>query len=196
MAVQPDEAASDSEDEEEGSRQAAADMETTLVKPEEEEEEEEGMANGRQPYWTTKAQKSAFVEVIRCQAEHRVELSSEAADPAKESTKLRRYLAGQPIIKADISEYIKLAELALVMTPGSVEEERMVSAMAYLNDDTRNRLHLNVCARVSSSNQQIERAVNKWLNDVAVRGRYRLRLGLLLYLTFMLCAMGPNRVAL
>ncbi|KAJ9528123.1 hypothetical protein QJQ45_005756 [Haematococcus lacustris] len=77
---------------------------------------------------------------MRYQAEHRVELSSAAADPAKETTKLWRYLAGQPITKADISEYIKQAELALVMTPGSVEEERMSSAMAYLKDDTRNRL--------------------------------------------------------
>ncbi|KAJ9513919.1 hypothetical protein QJQ45_021003 [Haematococcus lacustris] len=102
------------------------------------------------------AQQSAFVEVMRCQAEHRVELSSAAANPAKETTKLWRYLAGQPITKADILEYIKLAELALVMTPGLVEEERMFSAMAYLKDDTRNRLqecHLNVCARVFSSNQ-------------------------------------------
>ncbi|KAJ9531809.1 hypothetical protein QJQ45_021962 [Haematococcus lacustris] len=93
------------------------------------------------------AQQSAFVEVMRCQAEHRVQLSSAAANPAKETTKLWRYLAGQPITKADILEYIKLAELALVMTPGSVEEERMFSAMAYLKDDTRNRLqecHLNV----------------------------------------------------
>ncbi|KAJ9531904.1 hypothetical protein QJQ45_022057 [Haematococcus lacustris] len=86
------------------------------------------------------AQQSAFVKVMRCQAEHRVQLSSSAANPAKETTKLWRYLAGQPITKADILEYIKLAELALVMTPGSVEEERMFSAMAYLKDDTRNRL--------------------------------------------------------
>ncbi|KAJ9523894.1 hypothetical protein QJQ45_020081 [Haematococcus lacustris] len=152
MAVQSDEADSDSEDEEEGSRQAAADMETTLVEPEEEEEEEEGSKLGS--------------ELLR------VELSSEAADPAKETTKLWRYLAGQPITKADISEYIKLAELALVMTTGSVEEERMFSAMAYLKDDTRNRLqecHLNVCARVFSSNQfdldmfPVERAINKCL---------------------------------
>ncbi|KAJ9511070.1 hypothetical protein QJQ45_002840 [Haematococcus lacustris] len=73
------------------------------------------------------------VEVMCSQAEHRVVLSSAAADPAKQ-TKLWRYLAGQPIIKADISEYIKLAELALVMTPGSVEEERMSSAMAFPKD--------------------------------------------------------------
>ncbi|KAJ9521919.1 hypothetical protein QJQ45_024787 [Haematococcus lacustris] len=129
------------------------------------------------------AQQSAFVEVMRCQAEHRVELSSAAANPAKETTKLWRYLAGQPITKADILEYIKLAELALVMTPGLVEEERMFSAMAYLNDDTRNRLqecHLNVCARVFSSNQfdldtfPDERAISKWLDNAAERGRYRL----------------------
>ncbi|KAJ9533336.1 hypothetical protein QJQ45_026444 [Haematococcus lacustris] len=102
---------------------------------------------------------------------------------AIETTKLWRYLAGQPITKADILEYIKLAELALVMTPGSVEEERMFSAMAYLKDDTRNRLqecHLNVCARVFSSNQFTldtfpdERAISKWLDNAAVRGRYRL----------------------
>ncbi|KAJ9506604.1 hypothetical protein QJQ45_004265 [Haematococcus lacustris] len=40
------------------------------------------------------AQQLAFVEVMRCQAEHRVELSSTAANPAKETTKLWRYLAG------------------------------------------------------------------------------------------------------
>ncbi|KAJ9526480.1 hypothetical protein QJQ45_009964 [Haematococcus lacustris] len=109
--------------------------------------------------------------------------SSAAGNPAKETTKLWRYLAGQPITKADILEYIKLAELALVMTPGSVQEERMFSAMAYLKDDTRNRLqecHLNVCARVFSSNQfdldtfPDERAISKWLDNAAVRGRYRL----------------------
>ncbi|KAJ9516060.1 hypothetical protein QJQ45_024487 [Haematococcus lacustris] len=102
------------------------------------------------------AQQSAFVEVMRSLAEYRVELSSAAVNPAEQTTKLWRYLAGQPITKADISEYFKLAELALVMTPGSVEEERMFSAMAYLKECTRNRLqecHLNVCTRVFSSKQ-------------------------------------------
>ncbi|KAJ9512013.1 hypothetical protein QJQ45_004419 [Haematococcus lacustris] len=94
------------------------------------------------------AQQPAFVEVMRCQAEHRVQLGSTAANPAEETTKLWRYLGGQPITKADISKYIKLAELALVMTPGSVEEKCMFSTMAYLKDDTRNRLqkcHLRPC---------------------------------------------------
>ncbi|KAJ9530540.1 hypothetical protein QJQ45_012523 [Haematococcus lacustris] len=201
MTVQSDEADSDSEDEEEvGSRQAAADMETTFG--EKEEEEEEGSELGSEPVqlyaippkgrWAalvpaacrqcqagagSNSRCCAFVEVMRCQAEHRVELSSAAANPAKETTKLWRYLAGQPITKADILEYIKLAELALVMTPGLVEEERMFSAMAYLKDDTRNRLqecHLNVCARVFSSNKfdldtfPDERAISKWLHNAAV----------------------------
>ncbi|KAJ9513216.1 hypothetical protein QJQ45_029520 [Haematococcus lacustris] len=118
------------------------------------------------------SQQSTFVDVMRSQAEHRanIELSSSASSPAEQTTKLWRYLDGQPITKADISEYIKLAELALVMTPGSVEEERMFSAMAYLKDDTRNRLqecHLNVCARVFSSKHfeldtfPFERAISK-----------------------------------
>ncbi|KAJ9510390.1 hypothetical protein QJQ45_015858 [Haematococcus lacustris] len=123
---------------------------------------------------------------------------SAAANPAKETTKLWRYLAGQPITKADILEYI--------MTPGLVEEERMFSAMAYLKDDTRNRLqecHLNVCARVFSSNQfdldtfPDERAISKWLDNAAVRvGATAFDWAYCFNLTFLLCAMGPNRVAL
>ncbi|KAJ9524380.1 hypothetical protein QJQ45_008584 [Haematococcus lacustris] len=102
------------------------------------------------------AQQPRYVKIMRSQAEHRVELSSTAANTAEQTTKLWRYLAGQLIAKADISENIKLTECALVMTPGSVEEERMFSAMAYLKDDIRNRLqecHLNVCTRVFSSDQ-------------------------------------------
>ncbi|KAJ9505222.1 hypothetical protein QJQ45_030179 [Haematococcus lacustris] len=145
--VQSDEADSDSEDEEVvGSRQAAADMETTFG---ENEEEEEGSELGSEPVQLYAWTRPSLTANWRQPSEHRVELSSSAANPAKETTKLWRYLAGQPITKADILEYIKLAELALVMTPGSVEEERMFSAMAYLKDDTRNRLqecHLNVLA--------------------------------------------------
>ncbi|KAJ9506538.1 hypothetical protein QJQ45_019596, partial [Haematococcus lacustris] len=47
-----------------------------------------------------------------------------------------------------------------VMTPGSVEEERMFSAMAYLKDDTRNRLqecHLNFYDRDVSAALNIRR---------------------------------------
>ncbi|KAJ9511460.1 hypothetical protein QJQ45_029877, partial [Haematococcus lacustris] len=84
------------------------------------------MANGCQPCWTS----TSYLPNNQVCGE----LSSEAADPAKQTTMFWHYLAGQPITKADISEYIKLAELAPVMAPGSVEEERMSSAMAYLKD--------------------------------------------------------------
>ncbi|KAJ9519339.1 hypothetical protein QJQ45_023146 [Haematococcus lacustris] len=184
MTVQSDEADSDSEDEEEvGSRQAAADMETTFG---ENEEEEKGTELGSEPVQLyaipPKGRRAALVPAAcrQCQAGAGSNSRCCAANPAMETTKLWRYLAGQPITKADILEYIKLA---LVMTPGSVEEERMFSAMAYLKDDTRNRLqecHLNVCAHVFSSNQfdldtfPDERAISKWLDNAAVRGRYRL----------------------
>ncbi|KAJ9523852.1 hypothetical protein QJQ45_020049, partial [Haematococcus lacustris] len=207
MTVQSDEADSDSEDEEEvGSRQAAADMETKFVPACDFQqhvdsakqelaatadavvrdlhsrflppEHAKGLAVVYAHYWDKQPSDEDFLERLAI-----VKARSAAANPAKETTKLCRYLAGQPITKADILEYIELAELALVMTPGSVEEERMFSAMAYLKDDTRNRLqecHLNVCARVFSSNKfdldifPDERAISKWLDNAAVRGRYRL----------------------
>ncbi|KAJ9533171.1 hypothetical protein QJQ45_018274 [Haematococcus lacustris] len=136
------------------------------------------------------AQHLAFVGVMCCQAEHRVELSSAATNPAEETTKLWRYLDGQPITKADISECIRLAELALVMTPSSVEEERMFSAMAYFKDDTRNRLqecHLNVCARVFT-------ILCGWMTLLCV-GATAFDLAYCL-LDFFMCDMGPTRVAL
>ncbi|KAJ9528228.1 hypothetical protein QJQ45_014207, partial [Haematococcus lacustris] len=58
-------------------------------------------------------------------------------------SQLWQSLSKQPI---SALEYDRLAELAMVMVRGSVVEERMCSAMAYLKDDTRNRLneeHLN-----------------------------------------------------
>ncbi|KAJ9529241.1 hypothetical protein QJQ45_007931 [Haematococcus lacustris] len=136
-------------------------------------EHAKGLAVVYAHYWDKQPSDEDFLEPF-----------SAAANPAKETTKLWRYLAGQPITKADILEYIKLAELALVMTPGLVEEERMFSAMAYLKDDTRNRLqecHLDVCARVLSSNQldldtfPDERAISKWLDNAAVRAQVSVR---------------------
>ena len=44
---------------------------------------------------------------------------------------------------------MKLAELVLVMVSGSVEDERMFSALKYLKSPQRNKLkemHINVCA--------------------------------------------------
>ena len=45
---------------------------------------------------------------------------------------------------------MKVAELVMVMVPGSVEDERMFSTFKYIRDRQRNRLHaqhLRSCAR-------------------------------------------------
>jgi hypothetical protein len=54
-----------------------------------------------------------------------------------------------PALADACSEFLRLYELAMV--PGSVEDERMFSAMNFIRSDRRNRLkakHLSVCALV------------------------------------------------
>ena len=58
--------------------------------------------------------------------------------------------------KVDCSEYLVLAELAFVMVPGSVEDERLFSAMNFIKNDLRNRLknpHLTATVRLFFSRQ-------------------------------------------
>ncbi|KAJ9516995.1 hypothetical protein QJQ45_027348, partial [Haematococcus lacustris] len=120
---------------------------------------------------TLATQQSQFAEVMR-----------DAADsPGMGISQLWQSLSKQPITALEISEYGRLAELAMVMVPGSVEEERMFSAMAYLKDDTRNRLneeHLNVCARAfhtvthGVSDFPYHEAIGVWLDAANKKGRY------------------------
>jgi len=52
-----------------------------------------------------------------------------------------------------ISEWMKLAHIGLVRVPGSVEEERLFSKLAYIRDKQRNRLeeeHSNVCLQLAT----------------------------------------------
>jgi len=72
-----------------------------------------------------------------------------------------------------ISEWMKLAHIGLVHVPGSVEEERLFSKLAYVRDERRNRLeqeHLNVCLQLATQSfwefQQfpILVAVQKWIH--------------------------------
>ena len=47
-------------------------------------------------------------------------------------------------------EWVKVAELVMVLVPGSVEDERMFSTLKYICNPQRNRLqaqHLTCCAR-------------------------------------------------
>ena len=51
-------------------------------------------------------------------------------------------------LKCSLSEWLSLANIALVQVPGSVEEERLFSKLAFIKDERRNRLlsdYLNAC---------------------------------------------------
>ena len=83
--------------------------------------------------------------------------------------------------KVDCSEYLVLAELALVMVPGSVEDERLFSAMNFMKNDLRNKLknpHLTAEVRLFFSRQfTVEtfpymEALKAWRAAAANRGRY------------------------
>ena len=77
-------------------------------------------------------------------------------------------------------EWMKFAEVVLDMVPGSVEDERMFSAMKYLKNPQRNRLkeqHLTTCARGFKCKESIQSfpfpsAIGKWLYACPKRGRY------------------------
>jgi hypothetical protein len=83
------------------------------------------------------------------------------------------------VSKDAVSEFFNLAELAFVMMPGSVEEERMFSALKYLKSALRNRLStelLTAAARIfkntiySVATFPYHRAVAFW-HQMTSRGR-------------------------
>jgi hypothetical protein len=76
---------------------------------------------------------------------------------------------------------LRLCELVMTIVPGSVEDERMFSALNFLRNARRNRLqptHLTACARLfsdllfSQSTFPFEEAIGVWYDAAAVRGRY------------------------
>ena len=79
-----------------------------------------------------------------------------------------------------VSEWIKLAELAMVMVGGSVEDERLFSTMDFVKNKLRNRLsdHLEVSVRMKAQHVfDIEtfpygEACEEWTAARTVRGRY------------------------
>ena len=89
-------------------------------------------------------------------------------------------LMATPTATMNLSEWGVLAELALVMVPGSVEAERMFSTMTFIKDNLRNRLttHLSRCARIYSqhtytlSNFPYAEAIMAWRAAAPTRGRY------------------------
>ena len=81
----------------------------------------------------------------------------------------------------NLSEWGVLAELALVMVPGSVEAERIFSTMTFIKDDNlRNRLttHLSLCTRIyrqhtyTLANFPYAEAIKAWRAAATTRGCY------------------------
>jgi hypothetical protein len=86
-----------------------------------------------------------------------------------------------PALADACSEFLKLHQLALVMVPGSVEDERKFSAMILFRSDRRSRLkasHLTVCARLfkyvlfEPPCFPYAKAICVWYDRAAVHGRY------------------------
>ena len=59
-------------------------------------------------------------------------------------TRLWTKLSGSEILRQRMSEYFKLVDLCQTMILGSVEDERMFSALSFLKSKLRNRLDKNV----------------------------------------------------
>ena len=59
-------------------------------------------------------------------------------------TRLWTKLSGSQFLLQSMSEYFKLVDLCQTMILGSVEDERMFSALSFLKSKLRNRLDKNV----------------------------------------------------
>ena len=121
---------------------------------------------------------------LRLQADAAFELLSEAAKVNKDTAQFWHSINSTVDLRNKVSEWCKLASIALVQVPGSVEEERLFSKLAYIKDERRNSLdgeHLN--AYLMLVTQRIwdlhtfpyNRAMGKWAvakeRRLAVHGR-------------------------
>ena len=72
-------------------------------------------------------------------------------------TKLWKKLAESEVLWESISKYFKLAELCLTMILGSMEDERVFSALGFLKSKVRNKLDKNLenCLRLYTSTYEI-----------------------------------------
>ena len=108
-------------------------------------------------------------------------VTTQCLKETKDAVKLAVTSAAESVYQ-QLSEWAVLAEVALVMVPGSVEAERMFSTMSFLKDKVRNRLttHLGPCAGIYSqstyslANFPYEEALKHWHAAAEIRGRYGL----------------------
>lgn len=92
-------------------------------------------------------------------------------------TKLWTTLSGSEFLLQNMSEYFKLVDLCQTMILGSVEDERMFSALTFLKSKLRNKLDKNVdtCLRLYVTKYEVdnfpyERAVALWRSNCERRG--------------------------
>ena len=91
-------------------------------------------------------------------------------------------LGGSQYLQENISEYFKLVDLCQTMILGSVEDERMFSALSFLKSKLRNKLdkHMDTCLRLYVTKYDInnfpyERALALWRSDCDRRGENNIR---------------------
>ena len=81
-------------------------------------------------------------------------------------------------LKCSFSDWLSLANIALVQVFGSVEEERLFSKLAFIKEERRNRLlsdHLNACLVLATQRMwafrdfSFLRAVQKWFEAIKRR---------------------------
>jgi hypothetical protein len=80
-------------------------------------------------------------------------LLSEAAKFNKDTAQFRHSISSTVDLRNNVREWCKLASVTLVQVPGSVEEERLFSKLAYIKVERRNILdggHLNACLMLAT----------------------------------------------
>lgn len=83
--------------------------------------------------------------------------------------------------EVQLSEYVKLAKIAMTVVGTSVNDERAFSAMSFVKSPERNRLeeHLEVAVRAKYQGQftyetfPIQEGLKEWHDGAPVRGRYK-----------------------
>jgi DNA primase large subunit len=98
--------------------------------------------------WTLGLQTSLFKLTMRSNAKSAME---EPRDKNPVS-KLWQKIGQNALMLNRLSEFIKLAEIAITATLGSVEDERTFSTLGFMKSKVRNRLggHLDTCMKMFS----------------------------------------------
>jgi hypothetical protein len=81
-------------------------------------------------------------------------------------TKLWRMIDGNTMLRYGLSEYLKLAEVAIVLVLGSVEDERTFSTLSFMKDKLHNQLQSHLPMVVTMHGQTFF-DINNFLYDQA-----------------------------